>query len=62
MQASSRAGRVIETPLNRRLIHGAKPWRGAQRVVMPADAPAAVQAPQPVLTSTAVSPVDELEY
>lgn len=36
VQASSRAGRVIETPLDRRLIHGAKPWRGARRLT-PAD-------------------------
>ena len=39
VQASSRAGRVIETPLGRALIHGAKPWRGARRVV-PEDATA----------------------
>ncbi len=64
VQASSRAGRVIETPLNRRLIHGAEPWRGAQRV-MPADAPPvapAVAVPQAVMTSTGVNPVDGLEY
>jgi cell wall-associated NlpC family hydrolase len=36
VQASSKAGRVIETPLNRRLVQGAKPWRGARRVV-PSD-------------------------
>jgi cell wall-associated NlpC family hydrolase len=33
VQASSKAGRVIETPLNRRLVAGVKPWRGARRVV-----------------------------
>jgi cell wall-associated NlpC family hydrolase len=33
VQASSKAGRVIETPLNRRLVPGVKPWRGARRVV-----------------------------
>jgi cell wall-associated NlpC family hydrolase len=36
VQASSKAGRVIETPLNRRLVAGVKPWRGARRLV-PAD-------------------------
>jgi cell wall-associated NlpC family hydrolase len=35
VQASSKAGRVIETPLNRRLVPGVKPWRGARRVVQP---------------------------
>jgi cell wall-associated NlpC family hydrolase len=35
VQASSKAGRVIETPLNRRLVPGVKPWRGARRVVEP---------------------------
>lgn len=33
VQASSKAGRVIETPLNRRLVAGVKPWRGARRLV-----------------------------
>jgi cell wall-associated NlpC family hydrolase len=33
IQASSAAGRVVETPLNRRLVGGAKPWRGARRLV-----------------------------
>jgi cell wall-associated NlpC family hydrolase len=63
VQASSRAGRVIETPLNRRLIHGAKPWRGVQRV-MPADEPtAALVAPA---ASDAIDPMfssmEGLEY
>ena len=33
VQASSKAGRVIETPLYRRLVAGVKPWRGARRLV-----------------------------
>jgi cell wall-associated NlpC family hydrolase len=37
VQASSRAGRVIETTLARPLIHGAKPWRGARRVTPDTD-------------------------
>lgn len=35
VQASSKAGRVIETPLYRRLVPGVKPWRGARRLVNP---------------------------
>jgi cell wall-associated NlpC family hydrolase len=38
VQASSKAGRVIETPLFRRLLPGVKPWRGARRVVSPDSA------------------------
>lgn len=37
VQASSKAGRVIETPLNRRLVRGVKPWRGVRRVMPPGD-------------------------
>jgi len=40
VQASSKAGRVIETPLNRRPAPGVKPWRGARRV-MPDDSTSA---------------------
>jgi cell wall-associated NlpC family hydrolase len=39
VQASSKAGRVIETPLNRRLVPGVKPWRGARRLVSPDSIP-----------------------
>ncbi len=39
VQASSKAGRVIETPLYRRLVPGVKPWRGARRVVPPEALP-----------------------
>ncbi len=39
VQASSKAGRVIETPLNRRPAPGVKPWRGARRVVAPDSVP-----------------------
>jgi cell wall-associated NlpC family hydrolase len=45
VQASSKAGRVIETPLFRRLVPGVKPWRGARRVV-PEDATTATDAPK----------------
>jgi cell wall-associated NlpC family hydrolase len=47
VQASSRAGRVIETPLIRSPAPGIKPWRGARRVVVPDSdsAPAAQAAP-----------------
>jgi cell wall-associated NlpC family hydrolase len=38
VQASSRAGRVIETSLDRPLVHGAKPWRGARRVMIEDEA------------------------
>jgi len=41
VQASSKAGRVIETPLFRTLVPGVKPWRGARRV-MPDDSSATV--------------------
>ena len=34
VQASSKAGRVIETPLNRMLVPGVKPWRGARRLML----------------------------
>lgn len=61
VQASSRAGRVIETPLNRQLIHGAKPWRGAQRVMNALDPMAALAAPAPV-NSAEFNPVDGVEY
>ena len=49
VQASSRAGRVIETPLDRRLVHGAKPWRGARRVT-PADDSTRVMTQPPDVT------------
>lgn len=45
VQASSKAGRVIETPLNRRLVPGVKPWRGARRVVSPDSIPAVLDIP-----------------
>jgi cell wall-associated NlpC family hydrolase len=45
VQASSRAGRVIETNLSRPLVHGAEPWRGARRITKDADsAPALSEA------------------
>jgi cell wall-associated NlpC family hydrolase len=34
VQASSAAGRVVETPLIRPLVRGVKPWRGVRRVLV----------------------------
>ena len=34
IHASSKAGRVIESPLNRPLVRGVKPWRGARRLLV----------------------------
>jgi cell wall-associated NlpC family hydrolase len=51
VQASSKAGRVIETPLYRRLLPGVKPWRGARRVV-PVDDSTTVAPPTPEPTVT----------
>jgi cell wall-associated NlpC family hydrolase len=33
VQASSKAGRVVETPLIRPMVRGVKPWRGVRRVM-----------------------------
>ena len=33
IQASSKAGRVVETPLIRPMVRGVKPWRGVRRVM-----------------------------
>jgi cell wall-associated NlpC family hydrolase len=41
VQASSKAGRVIETPLFRRMLPGVKPWRGARRVPLESDSTSA---------------------
>jgi cell wall-associated NlpC family hydrolase len=40
VQASSKAGRVIETPLNRH-GPGVKPWRGARRMPLDVDSTSA---------------------
>lgn len=45
VQASSKAGRVIETPLYRRLVPGVKPWRGARRVPFNVDSTATLASP-----------------
>jgi hypothetical protein len=50
VQASSKAGRVIETSLVRHPGNGVKPWRGARRIMPdtePAIAPAAGATPAP---------------
>jgi len=46
VQASSKAGRVIETPLIRRPAVGVKPWRGARRVIPDVDPTLMVPTPQ----------------
>jgi cell wall-associated NlpC family hydrolase len=40
VQASSAAGRVVESRLNRPLVRRVKPWRGARRVLTPDDSAA----------------------
>jgi cell wall-associated NlpC family hydrolase len=37
VQASSKAGRVIETPLIRPMVRGVKPWRAVRRVMPESD-------------------------
>jgi cell wall-associated NlpC family hydrolase len=38
VQASSKAGRVVETPLIRPMVRGVKPWRAVRRVMPESDA------------------------
>ncbi len=38
VQASSKAGRVVETPLIRPMVRGVKPWRAVRRVTPESDA------------------------
>jgi cell wall-associated NlpC family hydrolase len=45
VQASSKAGRVIETPLIRRLATGVQPWRGARRVAPDRSLPPSLGSP-----------------
>jgi len=52
VQASSKAGRVIETPLYRRLLPGVKPWRGARRVMPAADSTSVSIPTPPEITTT----------
>lgn len=40
VHASSAAGRVIESPLDRPIVRRVKPWRGARRVLTDADSTA----------------------
>jgi cell wall-associated NlpC family hydrolase len=46
VHASSAAGRVIESPLDRPIVRRVKPWRGARRVLTDAD-PDSTVASQP---------------
>jgi cell wall-associated NlpC family hydrolase len=43
VHASSAAGRVIESPLDRPIVRRVKPWRGARRVLTDADSAATSQ-------------------
>jgi cell wall-associated NlpC family hydrolase len=43
VHASSAAGRVIESPLDRPIVRRVKPWRGARRVLTDADSAASSQ-------------------
>jgi len=43
VHASSAAGRVIESPLDRPIVRRVKPWRGARRVLTDADSSATSQ-------------------
>jgi cell wall-associated NlpC family hydrolase len=47
VQASSKAGRVVETPLIRPLVRGVKPWRGVRRVLTAGDSSAVGQGESP---------------
>jgi cell wall-associated NlpC family hydrolase len=49
VQASSKAGRVVETPLMRPLVRGVKPWRAARRVMIAGDSTEVVPALLPVI-------------
>jgi hypothetical protein len=49
VQASSKAGRVVETPLIRPLVRGVKPWRAARRVMIADDSTEVVPALLPVI-------------
>lgn len=48
VHASSVAGRVIESPLDRPIVRRVKPWRGARRVLTDADSDSATASNQPV--------------
>ena len=45
VQASSVAGRVIESPLDRPIVRRVKPWRGVRRVLTDADPDSTVSSP-----------------
>jgi cell wall-associated NlpC family hydrolase len=49
VQASSKAGRVVETPLIRPLVRGVKPWRAARRVMIAGDSTEVVPELLPVI-------------
>ena len=55
VQASSVAGRVVESRLNRPLVHKVKPWRGARRLFAPDDS---TVAPTPQPDPTPAYPAD----
>jgi cell wall-associated NlpC family hydrolase len=46
VQASSKAGRVVETPLIRPMVRGVKPWRAVRRVMPEFDADSMLVIPE----------------
>jgi cell wall-associated NlpC family hydrolase len=46
VQASSKAGRVVETPLIRPMVQGVKPWRAVRRVMPESDADSTMVIPE----------------
>jgi cell wall-associated NlpC family hydrolase len=48
VHASSVAGRVIESPLDRPIVRRVKPWRGARRVLTDAESDSTTASSQPV--------------
>jgi hypothetical protein len=54
VQASSKAGRVVETPLIRPMVRGVKPWRAVRRVVPQMDEDSTTVVPDPGPTDVRV--------
>jgi hypothetical protein len=54
VQASSKAGRVVETPLIRPMVRGVKPWRAVRRVMPESDEDSTLVIPELSLPETNV--------
>lgn len=54
VQASSKAGRVVETPLIRPMVRGVKPWRAVRRVMPESDADSTLVIPELSLPDVSV--------